>query len=270
MLWGVQELLGIDSARLDVELLLSEVLKKDRVYLMAHDNDLIPLNDMRYFRSLIKKRKTGLPLAYILGKKEFYGLEFKVNKNVLIPRPDTEILVESVFSYLQPGDLLLDVGTGSGCIPISILKHKKGLKAVATDISKRALLIAQENAKNHRVGDRIQFLYSDLLQNLSPKLFKGKNLIVTANLPYVPVDYVINNEAKFEPSLALYSESEGLELYQRLFHQLSEFQPKMIFLECYEFQLEPLTKLAKGYQKKEVKKMLGEARLLCLERKIEG
>lgn len=263
--WGQQALIGSDSARLDAELLLSHVLKKERSYLLAYDEIKLSLLEMRQFRYLVKKRKMGLPLAYILGKKEFYGLDFKVNKHVLIPRPDTEILVESAISYLQPGDLLLDVGAGSGCIPISILKNKKGLKAVATDISKKALLVAQENAKTHRVGDRIQFFNSDLLEAISPKLFKNRTVVVTANLPYVPLNHAVNKEAQFEPALALFAENNGLGLYQKLFQQLEDIKPKAIFLECYEFQIPALREQMKNYQLVEVKNMLGEARMLHLE-----
>jgi len=264
--WGQKELTRFDSAKLDVELLLGELLQKDRVYLMAHDDAVVSSFELDGFRDLIKRRKTGLPMAYILGKKEFYGLEFRVNEHVLIPRPETEILVEAVISSIEEGELLVDVGTGSGCIPITILCHRPELRAVAVDISEEALQVAKENAKRHGVGERLQCFPSDLLKNLPLGLLEGKQFVVTANLPYVPLDHGVNEEAQFEPSLALYAKNEGLDLYQKLFDQLVPLKPRAIFVECYAFQVEPLAECLKNYRKAEVREMLGEARLLKMER----
>lgn len=268
--WGKRSLKGLDSAALDAELLLSNVLQKDRTYLMAHDEEKITLKQFSRFRYLVDKRKKKIPVAYILGHKEFYGLDFKVNKHVLIPRPDTEILVESVIAYLKPNDLLVDVGTGSGCIPIPILKHQPQVRAIAIDISKKALRIAEENASLQGVENRIQFYCSDLLKKVPKEVFDRKNVVVTANLPYVPPDYEVNEEANFEPKLALYAKNNGLGLYQKLFDQLVHLKPKAIFIECYEFQIKPLTESLKSYHVQEVKQMLGEARMVQLEEAKDG
>lgn len=264
--WATQELTKIDSARLDAELILGHVLKKDSTYLFTHDDERISFFDVFKYKRLIKKRKKYFPVAYILGKKEFYGLQFSVSPHVLIPRPDTEILVEVVLAYLKPGDFLLDVGTGSGCIPISILKSMPEIQALATDISNQALNVAWKNAKQHEVLNRLQFFHSNLLEHVPADFFKERNIIVTANLPYVPRNYQINEEAKFEPTLALYAEENGLDLYKKLLDQLKEIGPKAIFLECYEFQLALLAEHLEGYKLRRSENMLGEARLLMLER----
>lgn len=264
--WGMQELVGIDSGLLDAELLLAWTLQKDRTYLMAHDQDEVSWHSAWCFRRLVKKRKKYFPVSYLLGKKEFFGMEFEVNRHVLIPRPDTEVLVEAVLDYLKPNDLLLDVGTGSGCIPIVLLKNKPELLAVATDVSSGALKLAQRNATRHGVGERLQLCKADLVKGISQRIFGEHEIVVTANLPYVPLDYQINQEARYEPSLALFSENDGVALYQRLLDQLKPIKPRAIFLECYDFQKAILTDHMQGYHLKKQKSMLGKARMLMLER----
>ncbi len=264
--WATHALLEFDSPRLDAELLLSHVLKKDQAYLLAHDDHVVSYWRIELFKRLIKKRKKAMPVAYLIGHKAFYGLDFYVNRHVLIPRPDTEILVDSVLAYIQPGDTLLDVGTGSGCIPISILMNQSRVNAVATDISKKALVVAKKNVKKYKLGRRIQLYKSHLLQDVPLDVFDEDYLVVTANLPYVPPDYQVNAEARFEPALALYAEEDGVSLYQTLLDQLGSLRPRAIFLECYEFQLAILANHLEGYSLKLTKNLLGEARMLMLER----
>jgi len=265
--WASQILIAFDSPRLDAELLLGHVLKSDQAYLLAHDDQGVNYLDIQRFKHLVKKRKQAMPIAYLIGHKSFYGLDFYVNRHVLIPRPDTEILVDSVLKYIQPGDTLLDVGTGSGCIPISILMNQSRVNAVATDISKKALIVAKKNIKKYDLGRRIQLYKSHLLDDVLLDSFDGDCLVVTANLPYVPLDYQINDEAQFEPSLALYAENDGLSLYQKLLDQLQDVMPRAIFLECYEFQLASLANHFNEYSLVFTQSLLGEARMLMLERK---
>lgn len=264
--WATRQLIGLETPRLDAELLLCHVLKKDQSYLITHDYDKVSFWKRRLFKKLISKRKTRLPLAYILGGKEFYGLWFEVDENVLVPRPDTEILVENVIAYLKPGDLLLDVGTGSGCIPIAVLKHQPGLRAIATDISTKALAVARRNLKRHQLDTIIELIHSNLLESVPIEFLSDNQLVVTANLPYLPLDYQVNAEAQFEPGLALYAKNNGLELYQKLLDQLARFKPRAIFLECYEFQMAILAEYSDRYRLKASKNMLGKARMLMLER----
>lgn len=264
--WGHQELIQFDSARLDAELLLSHVLKKPPTYVLAHDERSISCWEEWSYKRMITKRKKGVPVAYLRGHREFYGLDFEINKHVLVPRPDTEALVEAVIRYLSPDDLLLDVGTGSGCIPISVLKHVKGVEAIATDISSSALRVAKRNAERHGVGDRLQFFNSNLLSSIDPTLLEGRGLVVTANLPYVPTDYQVNIETRFEPQIALYGGDDGLDLYQRLIDELMPFEPRALFFECFDFQRAILAERLPDYRLMNATLILGGADVMMLER----
>lgn len=264
--WGHKELIVHDSARLDAELLLAEVLGTDLAYILAHNDERVSRYKERKYRKLVARRKEGIPLAYLQGYKEFYGLVFEVNKHVLVPRPDTEILVEAVIDYLKPGDILLDVGTGSACIPVAVLKHVREVEAWATDISYAALKVAAKNVQLHGLKDRIHLLHSDLLDSVDIMLFEGDKLVVTANLPYVPKGYEVNIETRFEPQIALYGGDDGLDIYKKLLEQLLEVRPRAIFFECFDFQVAMLGEHAPGYVVKWTKPMMGKARMLMLER----
>lgn len=215
-------------------------------------------NQLISLSALVKRREKGEPVAYILGYKDFYGLRFKVNKNVLIPRPETEVILDRIMNY-ELGIMnlkvlrVLDVGTGSGCIIISLAKtllhngNHCALEFYASDISAAALKVAKQNAGIHHAN--VKFIQSDLLQNI-----KGHFDIIIANLPYLSshwtdgfsqsVDYnklrpqFIQAQAdiaglKFEPKGALYTSDKGLLLIKRLLQQIAnrENKPKLIFLE---------------------------------------
>ncbi len=260
-----------DTARLDAEVLLAHTLEKPVTFLLAHDETEVSFFALWRYRRIVEKRKSGWPVAYLTGHKEFYFLDLEVNPNVLIPRPDTEILVEGVIDYLRTLKtrkpvLLLDVGTGSGCIPIAVLKNVERVKAIATDISSAALRVAKKNVKKHGVQDRIQLFKSDLLGALPAKLFKGKEIIVTANLPYIPSNFSVHPSTKFEPDISLYGGKDGLDVYKRLMDQLKLIKPKAVFLELFEFQTAILATRLKGYELKFIKPMSGQARLMMIER----
>jgi len=264
--FGHRELIAFDSARLDAELLLSYVLGRPVTYILAHDESEVGWFQVWRFKRLIAKRKEGIPVAYLRGHREFYGLEFKVNRDVLVPRPDTEALVEAVIGYIQPDDLLLDVGTGSGCIPIAILKHVKNPEAVATDVSGAALRVAIANARQHGLERRIKFFQSDLLSGVPPEALEDRELVVTANLPYVPRGFEVNIETKFEPQIALYGGEDGMDIYKRLLGQLLSLEPKAMFFECFDFQKAILAEHAPGYSLRHLKNLSGGAGVIILER----
>ena len=271
--WGHETLLlSSESARLDAEVLLSHVLKKPATFLLAHDRAEVGFWDLGKYKRFIEKRKEGVPVAYLTGHKEFFFLDFEVNKNVLVPRPDTEILVESVIEYVQrgllsaPSVILLDIGTGSGCIPVSVCKNVKGLKAIATDVSSAALRVAKRNVKKHKLTSRITLVLSDLLKNVPPELLEDREVVVTANLPYIPADFQISPELKYEPPISLYGGADGMDVYRRLIEQLEKIKPRAIFFELFESQIAILKTKLPDYHLKYVKNMSGEARTLVLER----
>lgn len=249
---------------LDAELLVAHVLGKPREFVVAHPELKIGrLKDWKIGR-LLKKRKAGVPLAYLTGHKEFFGLDFFVNKYVLIPRPDTELMAELVADRLQTTDngnnvMLIDVGTGSGCIPISIMKalKHKNLKTFAIDISKKAIKVATKNAKKHNVN--ITFLQGNLLEPITNQLnnlqiFQSSNLhiTITANLPYLTESqYQEEPSIQHEPKFALVADNNGLALYEELFQQINSLpfilSSLYVLLEIDPSQSDTIQTLIKTY-----------------------
>jgi release factor glutamine methyltransferase len=218
---------NIDSAHLDAELLLSLVLKKEKEYLYTYPESELKKKEIKKYQKLIQKRATHYPIAYILRYKEFYGLKFLVNKYVLIPRPETELLVEETLKIIKPENRIAEIGTGSGCIALSLAKQ--GFNIIATDISSQALKVAQKNAQDHQVLNKVKFIKGNLLKPLKNE----KIDLLIANLPYLASDYRKESSIKHEPKLALYSGQDGLNLYHQLFKQISElkYQPRYILIE---------------------------------------
>ena len=206
---------GVESPRLEAEVLLAHVLKVDRVGLyLQFDKPLTPEEISRY-RELVRRRAGGEPTAYLIGSREFWSLSFAVSPAVLIPRPDTELLVETALSL--PGDALqiAELGVGSGAPIISILSERKNWLGCATDISGEALEIAALNAKTHGVGDRLSLFNGDLFAPLAGRRF---DLIIT-NPPYIPTGVIrtlAREVAAFEPHLALDGGTDGLDLIRRI------------------------------------------------------
>ena len=171
---------GIDTANLDAKLLLCKYLKKDKLYLIVNSNEEITVDDD--FEQLVVRRENCEPMQYILGKAEFYGLDFKVNKNVLIPRSDTEVLVEKVIEFVDENSYtVLDIGTGSGCIPVTVAVNCKNVKVYTADISEAATAVARENAKLNGVDDRVSFLNMDILKDFPQMEFD----CIVSNPPYI-------------------------------------------------------------------------------------
>lgn len=219
---------------LELEILLSLAMGKPKVYILAHPEKELEQSEYKKFISFAKRRCAGEPVAYISGKKEFYGLDFIVNKNVLIPRPETEVLVDYALKRIadtkyQPTDTIIDVGTGSGNIILSIIKNipeytRKKINYFAVDISRKALEVARENAKKHKVDKKTIFVHSNLLEYFLKNKIKLKNILVVANLPYVSSKLYNKNKSnlKFEPHDALLCGYEGLAVYRILFIQLKK------------------------------------------------
>jgi release factor glutamine methyltransferase len=231
---------GIENYIMEAELLLADLLNVSKEYLLSHSDEEVDSNICERYKNTILKRKDGVPLAYLIGYKEFYNLKFRVNENVLIPRPETELIVEEVLKYFNSLNIpceniaMADVGTGSGCIPISLLKNinKRVGKVFCSDISQDVLKTAYLNAVDHNVENCIKFLYGYFILPFFSELKEIKKyseLIITANLPYVSKEKY-NNSASIqkEPKLALLgTEPEGLGAYKILLHQLYRLSSKI-------------------------------------------
>jgi len=196
-------------AKLDSEILLSKVISKDRKYLILNPEKKINEENFKLFNNLIERRKKGEPIAYIIKKKEFWKHDFYIDKNVLIPRPDTELIVEEVLKLYNPKHKLslLDIGTGSGCILISILRERKNFFGVGIDISKKALNVARFNAKIHHLENRTKFYKSDV-----DKFLLGKYDLIISNPPYIKkhdLKYLERDVVGYEPKLALDGGQDG-------------------------------------------------------------
>lgn len=223
--------------RLDTELLLAHILKKDRSYIKAHSEQNLTFWQLLRFFYLIKKRKHQVPLAYLTGSKEFYGFSFRVNKHTLVPRPETEQMVELAVSYIKDKKsknvVLIDVGTGSGCIPISIIKTSAhtSTEAYASDISKEALRVAKKNAQTHGVD--ITYKQGSLLEPWMQELkTTSSQIVITANLPYITEEQWSQEASiKHEPKSALVADEQGLALYRELLEQVQSLNLKVpVFL----------------------------------------
>lgn len=246
--------------QLDVELLLAYVLGKKREFIVANPKQPISWSESWKFEKLVKKRKRHIPLAYLTGHQAFYGLDFLVNKHTLVPRPDTEVLVERAIELLKEKKdaVLVDVGTGSACIPVAITKEvplltKEGLgevKTYATDISRRALRMAKKNAKRHNAN--ITFLHGNLLEPIisrSPFPISHSPLVITANLPYLTEEQFAGEiSIQKEPKSALVAAENGLALIRELLEQIqyAKITNATILLEYDPSQTTTLKKLVKN------------------------
>lgn len=211
---------GIESPRLDAEVLLAHVLEKQRIYLYVHFDEPLQPGELAAYREMIKKRVLRVPVAQILGEKEFMGLTFKVTADTLVPRPDTEILVQAAVDRLRAmaGEEPLrfaDIGTGSGAICLSVLHYLAGTVADTVDISPAARAVAEENAASLGLADRVTFHTGDLLQPLSGISF----VAILSNPPYIPEADIAKLAPEVclkEPHTALSGGQDGLDFYRRL------------------------------------------------------
>jgi len=218
----------------EAELLFTEILNCERAELYLGKDSLLSKAESGKVALALKRRISGEPIQYILGKAEFMGLEFKVNKDVLIPRQETEILVETVIKIAADFNLcsgrILELGVGSGCISVSLAKFLPDVRVVAVDLSRPALKVAEENAVSNNVSDRIRFIQSDLFS-----AFRLQALafgLIAANPPYIPDSEILSlqPEVQFEPRLALSGGKDGLDFYRKIISQAPSYLDKGGFL----------------------------------------
>lgn len=237
---------NITEPNIKSRLIMQYVLNKPREYLMIYDREVLMLRqEVNYFKA-IKKLCQGLPLQHITHRQEFMKMTFYVDENVLIPRQDTEVLVEEVIKISKKinAKKILDLCTGSGAIAVSLAKYIKESQITATDISAKALNVAKLNSKNNNVEDRITFIESDLFKNIS----KEKYDIIVSNPPYIKKEVIkkLEKEVQKEPQIALDGGYDGLDFYRKIIEEADEYLKFHGYL-CFEI----------GYdQKKEVEELI--------------
>ncbi len=259
---------SIISHQIDSELLLSKVLNKKREYLVLNNTQILSSDLIFQFEVLLNRRKRKEPIAYILNRKEFWKNNFYVDKNVLIPRPDTEILIEQVMKIYNKDQRLsvLDIGTGSGCIIISILKERQKFKGTAIDISEKAIKVAKFNAKIHQLNNRVNF-YKSSVDNF----FLGKYDLIISNPPYInslKLKYLDKDILGYEPIQALEGGLNGLKVFHKIIKKSSKLLKKggKLVLEIgFDQKLEMLRLLKnKFFLNKTIKDYNGKDRcLIC-------
>lgn len=218
----------MSEARREAGSLLACVLGRDRSFILTHAEDPIGEEQAERFRDFLERRTQGEPLQYITANQEFFGLDFEVTRDVLIPRPETELLVETALKLIaQPaGAFICDVGTGSGCIVITLLLQLKQARAVAIDISPEALAVARRNAARHSVTKRIEFVLSDCFAGLNMREPRAYFDLIVSNPPYVEEGAMagLQREVRdFEPRSALAAGADGLTIIRRLLLESANF-----------------------------------------------
>ena len=216
-----------NSYQLDSELLMSKIFEKDRKFIILNSNKKLSEEKLEQFNCLIKKRSKGEPIAYLLNKKDFWKYEFYIDKGILIPRPDSEVVVDQILKLTNNKDNLriLDIGVGSGCLLLSVLKERKNFHGVGIDISKKCIDISNINASKLKISNRVKFFKSDV-DNFN----FGKYDLIVSNPPYIKMlDF--NNLKKdvinFEPKLALYGGLDGTSEIRKVIKKSSELIKKM-------------------------------------------
>lgn len=242
---------GIDDAKHDAWLLLTFICKIDRTFYYVHMDEDMSVEQVAEYESVLNKRAEHVPLQYITGEQEFMGIPFHVNDSVLIPRQDTETLVEEALKVVRPGMKVLDMCTGSGCILISILKNIVDVEGFGYDISKQAINVAKENAKLNNVN--ATFERSDLFEDVTERFD-----VIVSNPPYIPTDVIgglMPEVAVYEPMQALDGKEDGLHFYRRIVEKAMDYlNPggKLLF-EIGHDQGESVSALMKGAGFKDVK-----------------
>jgi release factor glutamine methyltransferase len=215
---------GVPESRREAGSLLSHVIAKDRTFLISHAEDNVDDADIVRFQQAVERRASGEPLQYITGVQDFYGREFRVTPDVLIPRPETELLVEAALEMIagESAPLICDVGTGSGCIAITLLCERTDARAIAVDVSEAAIEVARDNARRHGISDRITFGISDCFAAVEPIEFD----LVVSNPPYVSTEAFAGLQREVrdhEPPVALSPGGDGLNVVRRLLRDAPAF-----------------------------------------------
>lgn len=275
--WGVQQLkqAEIPEAELDARLLLESVCKTDRNTLLVHGQREVSPEEYECYVNYIEERKTRRPLQYITGEQEFMGLPFLVNENVLIPRQDTEILVEEAMRRLHDGMHILDMCTGSGCILLSLLYYSNDCSGLGVDISDKALQTARQNAEHIRTLKKeidVTFIQSNLFENLADnEEYAGAFEMIVSNPPYIQshvIDTLMPEVGQYEPRLALDGKEDGLYFYRLIIEQAGKYLAGggELFFEIGCDQGDDVKKMMEetGYKEVEViKDFAGLDRVVC-------
>ena len=237
--WTIQKLLnwvtehftekGIDSPRLSAELLLGYVLGMERIELYTQFDKVIGKEQLDKLHDLVKRAGENEPIAYITGRCEFYSLELELSRDCLIPRPETELLVERAIEFLRQRNgqqLVCDLCTGSGCIAVTIVKNYPKAKIIATDISDAALKVAAKNVEKYKLTERIKLLCGDLFDPIVPQLDEAKSDLIVCNPPYVSTaefERLDRNVKDYEPAESLVGGVDGLDVYKRIIEKANDF-----------------------------------------------
>jgi len=237
--WTIQKLLnwitehftskGIDSPRLSAELLLARVLKMKRIELYMQFDKLVGKEQLDQLHDLVKRAGQSEPIAYLTGKTEFYSLELEVSRDCLIPRPETELLVQRAIEFLRTrsgSQFVCDLCTGSGCIAVAIARNYPQTHIIATDICDVALNMAARNVEKHQLKERIKLLCGDLFDPIMPQLDTNKFDLIVCNPPYVSTaefEKLGKNIKDYEPRVALFAGADGLDIYHRIIERVDVF-----------------------------------------------
>lgn len=235
--WGANQLKQSFSPRLDAELLLAYSCKLERSDLYKNINQVVTQSQLKKYKTMIGKRIQSIPVAHIINKKDFYNLTFHVNTHTLVPRPETEAIVDRAIKIAKSKEIkkIYDIGTGSGNIAIAIAKNLPDTKLIASDICKRALNVAKRNVLNYNLEKQVKLVHSNLSDHI-----KTAPLVV-ANLPYVPEHYEVSKDILHEPKKALFAGADGLDLYRKLFSEkLFKKFNGIILIEFGTTQYEPM------------------------------
>ncbi len=202
----------VDAPDLTARVLLGDVLARDQAWMSAHSEDDVAGESLAQFDEMVRRRCGGVPLQYVRGVQEFYGREFRVSRDVLIPRPETEHLVEAALDRIQPGGVALDIGTGSGAVAVSVALERTDIQIAASDISLPALKIARLNS--NRLRARVEFCLGDIADAFLSGTFDA----ILSNPPYVPLkdSASLQRELRHEPAIALYGGEDGLQFIERI------------------------------------------------------
>ncbi|MDA7597026.1 peptide chain release factor N(5)-glutamine methyltransferase [Candidatus Pelagibacter sp.] len=216
----------IQTAKLDTEILMAKAIGQDRKYIILNNNKNLEDINLKYFEKLIKERASRKPIAYLINKKFFWNSEFYVTRDTLIPRPDTELIIEEILRLTKYKNKMniLDIGVGSGCILLTILKERKNFYGTGIDISKKCLIISKINAKNLKVEGRTRFYKTDV-----DKFAQGKYDLIVSNPPYINklnIKYLEKDVVNFEPKLALNGGLDGLSEIRKVIKKSSELIKK--------------------------------------------
>jgi len=237
--WTIQKLLnwvteyltakGIESPRLSAELLLSQVLGLKRIELYTQFNKQVPQQQLDLLHDLVKRAGLHEPVAYLIGRSEFYSLELEITADCLIPRPETELLVQRAIEFLRTRSgiqYVCDLCTGSGCIAVAIAKNFPDASVTATDISSEALEVAARNVEKHRLTEQVRLLCGDLFEPIIQQLDVSQFDLIVCNPPYVSTaeyEKLDKNVKDYEPKIALFAGTDGMDIYRRIIEKVDEF-----------------------------------------------